>query len=71
MSKPPSIHQKTKEGLLVLAMTCCLLFTYPLLSLWERGEPIFGLPPAFFWLNAVWLLPIVLTRLILRRENRR
>jgi hypothetical protein len=38
----------------------CLLFTYPLLSLFNRDGVVFGIPVLYLYLFAVWAIVIAL-----------
>ena len=42
------------ERLVVLAVIGALALNYPLLSLFARGDPLFGIPLLYFYLFALW-----------------
>jgi hypothetical protein len=44
----------------------CLLFTYPLLSLFNNGGHVFGIPILYAFLFSVWGLLILLMALIVK-----
>ncbi len=46
--------QKSGAGLIVLAIGGALALNYPLLSLFDRGASVFGIPLPFFHLFVVW-----------------
>jgi hypothetical protein len=48
------------QRLAALFLFGCVLFNYPLLSLFNHDGEFFGLPPLFAWLMGGWLLLIVL-----------
>jgi hypothetical protein len=50
----------TAQRLAFLFLLGCFLFNYPLLSVFNRGGEIFGLPPLYAWLMGSWLALIVL-----------
>ena len=46
-----------------------LLFSYPLLSLFNTGGTVFGIPLLYAYLFGVWALLIVLTIAVIERRN--
>ena len=38
----------------------CILFNYPLLSVFSRSGDFFGLPPIYAWLMSAWVALIAL-----------
>ena len=44
-------------------------FNYPLLSIFNQGGSLFGMPPLYAWLMASWLLLIVLLALVIERKS--
>ena len=50
----------TAQRLAFLFLLGCFFFNYPLLSVFNRGGEIFGLPPLYAWLMGSWLLLIAL-----------
>ena len=47
----------------------CVLFNYPLLSIFNRSGSFFGLPPLFAWLMGAWLALIALLALVVERRD--
>lgn len=43
-----------RQRLVAVFLTAALLFNYPLLSLFDRPEAIFGLPMLYVFMFAVW-----------------
>ena len=50
--------QKSDVGLIVLAIGGALALNYPLLSLFDRGASVFGIPLPYMHLFIVWALLI-------------
>ncbi|WP_372866473.1 hypothetical protein, partial [Pseudomonas sp.] len=47
------------QRLVALFMLGCLLFSYPLLALFDSGGEVFGIPLLFAYLFVAWALLIV------------
>ena len=62
--KQPGIHGQQLVALFLLG---CLLFNYPLLSLFYSGERLFGVPLVYAYLFVVWLLLIALLALVVEQ----
>ena len=60
----PGIHG---QRLIALFLLGCLLFNYPLLSLFDSGERLFGVPLVYAYLFVVWLLLIALLALVVEQ----
>lgn len=58
----PETRPKTRR-LSALFLLGCLLFNYPILSLFNREIFPFGIPLLYLYLFSVWLLLILLTAL--------
>jgi hypothetical protein len=58
------------QRLVALFMLGCLLFSYPLLTLFDSDGRVFGIPLLFAYLFAAWALLIVLMMLVIERSNR-
>lgn len=43
-----------RQRLVAVFLTAALLFNYPLLSLFDRPEAVFGLPMLYVFMFAVW-----------------
>ena len=53
------------QRLVALFVLGCLLFSFPLLSLFNTGGTVFGIPVLYAYLFGVWIGFIALTILIL------
>jgi len=63
-------ESKLNKRLVALFLLGCVLFNYPILSLFNLEVPIFGLPLLFVYIFGVWGLLIGLTALATRfRSN--
>jgi hypothetical protein len=63
-----------KPGPLAARLTCvflagCLLFSYPLLALFNVPGRIFGVPVLYAYLFAAWAVLIVLVALLMERAE--
>ena len=47
----------------------CLLFTFPLLSLFNSGDRVFGIPVLYAYLFTAWTLLIALMALAVERRH--
>ena len=61
-----AVHAQRLVALFVLG---CLLFSYPLLSLFNTGGVIFGIPVLYAYLFGVWAALIALMILVIERWN--
>jgi hypothetical protein len=59
-----AIHAQRLVALFVLG---CLLFSYPLLSLFNVGGTVAGIPVLYAYLFSVWILLIALMILVIER----
>jgi hypothetical protein len=59
-----AIHAQRLVALFVLG---CLLFSYPLLSLFNVGGTVAGIPVLYAYLFSVWILLIALMILVVER----
>ena len=57
------------QRLVALFILGCLLFSYPLLSLFNTGGTVFGIPLLYAYLFGVWALLIVLTIAVIERRT--
>ena len=57
------------QRLVALFVLGCLLFSFPLLSLFNTGGTVFGIPVLYAYLFGVWIGFIALTILILERSS--
>ena len=55
------------QRLVALFVLGCLLFSYPLLSLFNTGGVIFGIPVLYAYLFGVWAALIALMILVIER----
>lgn len=58
------------QRLVAVFMLGCLLFSYPLLALFDGGGEVFGIPLLFAYLFGAWALLIVAMILVVERSNR-
>ncbi|WP_172151811.1 MULTISPECIES: hypothetical protein [Pseudomonas] len=58
------------QRLVAVFMLGCLLFSYPLLALFDSGGEVFGIPLLFAYLFGAWALLIVAMILVVERSNR-
>ncbi len=65
MARRP-VHAQRLVALFVLG---CLLFSYPLLALFNRGGTVWGIPVLYAYLFAVWVALIVAMILVVERRN--
>jgi hypothetical protein len=56
------------QRLVALFVLGCLLFSFPLLSLFNTGGTVFGIPVLYAYLFGVWIAFIALTILIIERS---
>jgi hypothetical protein len=59
---------RTGERLVALALLGFLLFNYPVLSLFDTGGQVLGIPVLYAYLFASWGLLIALMALVVRRR---
>jgi hypothetical protein len=57
------------QRLVALFMLGCLLFSYPLLSLFNVGGTVAGIPVLFAYLFAAWAALIALMILVVERSS--
>ena len=57
------------QRLVALFILGCLLFSYPLLSLFNTGGTVFGIPLLYAYLFGIWALLIVLTIAVIERRT--
>ncbi|MNF47502.1 hypothetical protein D3C84_287060 [compost metagenome] len=58
------------QRLVAVFMLGCLLFSYPLLALFDGGGEVFGIPLLFAYLFGAWALLIVAMILVVECSNR-
>ncbi len=58
------------QRLAFLFLLGCFFFNYPLLSIFNQGGSLFGMPPLYGWLMGSWLLLIALLALVVERHER-
>jgi len=66
------MHRNKLSGqrLVMAFMAGCLLFNYPILSIFDRPGLLFGSPQVFVYLFAVWLALIALMAWVVDRPDR-
>ena len=57
------------QRLVALFMLGCLLFSYPLLSLFNVGGTVAGIPVLYAYLFGVWIALIALMILVVERRK--
>ncbi|PPE69437.1 hypothetical protein IS481_06450 [Caldimonas thermodepolymerans] len=57
------------QRLVALFLLGCLLFSYPLLSIFNSDGTVFGIPVLYAYLFGAWALLIVLAILIVERHS--
>jgi hypothetical protein len=57
------------QRLIALFVLGCLLFSFPLLSLFNTGGTVFGIPVLYAWLFGVWAALIAVMVLVVERAN--
>jgi hypothetical protein len=63
-------HRATRaQRLAALFMLGCLLFSYPLLSLFNVGGTVAGIPVLYAYLFGVWIVLIALMILVVERSK--
>ena len=55
--------------LAALAMLGCLLFNYPILSLFNRPGTFLGIPALYAWIFGAWTVLIVLMARAVERDD--
>jgi hypothetical protein len=58
------------QRLVALFVLGCLLFSYPILSLFNGGGTVFGIPVLYAYLFGVWIGLIALMILIVERLSK-
>jgi hypothetical protein len=58
------------QRLAFLFLLGCVFFNYPLLSIFNQGGSLFGMPPLYAWLMGSWLVLIALLALVIEAEAR-
>ena len=64
---PP--HEQRGQRLIALFVLGCLLFNYPLLSLFNVAAEVFGVPVLYAYIFAAWALLVALMAVVI--ESRR
>lgn len=60
-------HAVQAQRLVALFLLGCLLFSFPLLALFNGGGTVFGIPLLYAWLFGTWALLIALMVLVVER----
>ena len=56
-------HERKGQRLIALFIFGCLLFNYPVLSLFNVGTEVFGVPLLYAYIFAAWALLVALMAL--------
>ena len=59
----------TGQRLVAIVLLGCVLFNYPVLSLFSKPGALFGIPLLYFYIFAVWTLLIGLTAYVIERRE--
>ena len=65
------MHKSSRKGqrLIGLFLLGCLLFSYPLLAIFNVRATVFGVPLVYAYLFTAWTLLIVLVAAIMERAD--
>ena len=64
-----SLRAVQAQRLVALFVLGCLLVSFPLLSLFNTGGTVFGIPVLYAYLFGVWVLLVLLMMLIVERSS--
>jgi hypothetical protein len=59
----------TDQRLVAIVLLGCVLFNYPVLSLFSKPGALFGIPLLYFYIFAVWALLIGLMAYVSERRE--
>jgi hypothetical protein len=59
----------TGQRLVAIVLLGCVLFNYPVLSLFSKPNALFGIPLLYFYLFAIWALLIGLMACVIERRE--
>ena len=59
----------TGQRLVAIVLLGCVLFNYPVLSLFSKPGALFGIPLLYFYIFAVWTLLIALLAYVIERRE--
>ena len=59
----------TGQRLVAIVLMGCVLFNYPVLSLFSKPGALLGIPLLYFYLFTVWALLIGLTAYVIERRE--
>ena len=62
-------HERKGQRLIALFIFGCLLFNYPILSLFNVAREVFGVPVLYAYIFAAWALLVALMAIVV--ETRR
>jgi len=63
-------HERRGQRLVVLFIFGCLLFNYPVLSLFNVATAVFGVPVLYAYIFAAWALLVALMALAVESSRR-
>ena len=64
-----SLRAVQAQRLVALFVLGCLLVSFPLLSLFNTGGTVFGIPVLYAYLFGVWVLLVLLMMLTVERSS--
>ena len=59
----------TSQRLAFVFLLGCFFFNYPLLSIFNQGGSLFGMPPLYAWLMGSWIVLIALMAFVIERKR--
>ena len=62
-------HERKGERLIALFIFGCLLFNYPVLSLFNVAAVAFGVPVLYAYIFAAWALLVALMALVVEKRH--
>ena len=62
-------HERGGQRLIALFILGCLLFNYPILSLFNVSRDVFGVPVLYAFIFAAWALLVALMALVVEARR--
>ncbi len=66
----PLFKPMKAQKLVLISLLFLILFNFPMLSIFNNGDSINGIPTLYVYVFFVWILFIVLVFNIIRKENK-